>query len=344
MDDERGREGGERAEGAEEAVMRTLLRAGDPGWPAAEPARGIVRAHWRAAVGARRRRRRALLALAATLLVALGVGVFRVATRDAPAVDAPPRVATMAATVERVVAAGGADEAPQPLRVAGAAVASGALVRVGDSVETPAGVLAALRVAGSSLRLDEGTRLVMAEPAVVRLERGAVYVDSPDGATGGGVVVVTPFGRVVEIGTQFEVRLEGRALRLRVRDGAVELQGAADGRQRVEKGTELLVRDGGKLERNLLSPAAPSWGWVSRTAPVPPLEGSTLAELLQWVGRETGTVVTFVDPSEAARAGEVVLHGPLEELDPVQAVAVVLPTCGLRGRFEGDQLWIEAQP
>ena len=83
-------------------------------------------------------------------------------------------------------------------------------------------------------------------------------------------------------------------------------------------------------------------GWVQEIAPTFRLEGRTLADFLVWVERETGWRVTWADPARGATATSVVLHGSGEELQPEQALAAVLPTCGLADRREGETVVVFA--
>ena len=77
-----------------------------------------------------------------------------------------------------------------------------------------------------------------------------------------------------------------------------------------------------------------AWQWVQEIAPSFAIEGRTLGEFLAWVGRETGWQVRWLDAGAAPRALAVVLHGSVEGLPPEQALAAVLPTCGLAHRLE----------
>lgn len=180
-----------------------------------------------------------------------------------------------------------------------------------------------------SFRLDADSRVLRTSESEIRLERGAVYVDSRMGT----VVVHTPFGTVREIGTRFEVRLLESALRVRVREGAVLAES-----HRVEAGTELVLREDGSVTRNRIAGWGPEWSWVLKAAPPLQIEGLTLKDFLDRVSRETGWTVRYEDP----KAGEIVLHGDVGDLAPDQALEVVLPGTGLEHQVVDGVLILKA--
>jgi ferric-dicitrate binding protein FerR (iron transport regulator) len=197
---------------------------------------------------------------------------------------------------------------------------------------------------GPSLRLDVGSRVRFTETAKLRLDAGAVYVDSQGGAP---VLVETPFAEVTERGTQFEVRVSSGGVRVRVREGAVELARPAgpagdDRSWEAEAGAELTLSTDGHLSRGTVPAHDQAWAWVQEIAPSFQLEGRTLGDFLAWVGRETGWRVAWADPARAAAGMGVVLHGSVETLTPEQALAAVLPTCGLADRRDGDSVVVFA--
>lgn len=202
--------------------------------------------------------------------------------------------------------------------------------RVVETGEKPS----ALRLeGGASLRLDAGSRVRLVASGV-RLERGAVYVDSEGSGT---VAVHTPFGTVTEIGTQFEVRLLESAVRVRVREGAVQVVS-----HRAEAGTELTLRADGSTIRSRIAAWGPEWSWVLKAAPPLRIEGLTLKEVLDRIARETGWTIRYEDPRIEASAGEIVVHGDVGHLAPDQALEVVLPGAGLEHEVAGGVLILKA--
>ena len=70
------------------------------------------------------------------------------------------------------------------------------------------------------------------------------------------------------------------------------------------------------------------------------IEGRSLEAFLSWVSRETG-LRTDLHDEDTVRAAEIDLHGSIDGLTPVEALAAVLPACGLKHRIDAGTLQIE---
>lgn len=320
--------------------MRELLvSAGSrPQMPAEDLAllRAAARAEWQRVVDERRSSRwrslRPLLVVAGSILVA-GWVLWRFAAPVAPVAPAAP-VAVVAA-----LEGGGARADSSPL-------APGTVVRAGATLTTGvgqgAGVVGLAWRDGRSVRLAEDSRLRVVSPARVELERGAIYVDTPGTvAPGAPFVVATRLGAVVERGTQFEVRLEaeGSPLRVRVREGRVEVQTAEAGHQ-VAAGEQWTLGSQGRGEREPIAAWDDSWSWVLRAVETPSIEGRDLASFLAWACRETGRELAWASPGLAEEARAIELHGSVQGLTPDEAVAVVLAGSRLEARRDAGRLLV----
>ena len=226
----------------------------------------------------------------------------------------------------------------------------GSAVMSGSTVMTSAGTLAMTLTSGVHLRLDASSTVRVDSATDVALERGAVYVDSagahPAQPGAFPINIHTAAGLVRDIGTQFEVRLAGAGMRIRVRDGEVRVAYANGVDARAGAGEELFSRPDGSIDRRPIAPTGSEWAWAQRAAPPFAVEGKTLGALLDWVSREGAWTVTFADTrfSETARA--TVVHGRpdlLKGLTPAEALDVVLPTCGLRHRIGRNRVVIERE-
>jgi hypothetical protein len=312
---------------------------------AEERVRSAVHDAWRESVRGRQRRRflvRGGFALAAAASIAAMVGILWQPTlAPEPVFDGPVAwVEALTGSVQLLPV----DAEPDSL---------GSELRVGDSV--PAGMVvdtgvlgrAALRLAsGSSLRLDRQTRLRGITDRVVALDAGALYFDSgAPGSAGdsGDVEVRTALGVVHDIGTQYEVRLGDESVRVRVREGQVNLD--RDGViYDAGVGVELRVDAAGDLTRRNIEIFGPDWEWILAVAPPFELEGSTLDSFLAWVSRETGLMPSFLDEEAQLGSTDVVLHGSIPlGMRPDLALDAVLPTCGLVHRTDRGILVIEAE-
>jgi ferric-dicitrate binding protein FerR (iron transport regulator) len=200
----------------------------------------------------------------------------------------------------------------------------------GDTLHTAPGSRAIVALAnGVSLRLDEGSDVVLLAAGRLSLPSGTLYLDAgPADATEATVRVTTPLGEVWDVGTQFEVRSDPQRLRIRVREGVVHYESGP--RSLVSTaGEELLIPAHGQAVRSQISAHDPAWDWVSELARFQGAGDYTAATLLAWVARETGRPVRFDSPATRAHAEALRLHGA-QGLSPRETLDVVAATTDLR--------------
>lgn len=300
----------------------------------ADRVRTAARDAWRGELGRRARRRlvlrSALLAAAASLALVVGL---RGSLRGSGASGSASAQVQVEALEGRVFAG------------SGNALAVGDALAVGSALSTAADGRAAIRVAsGHSVRLDVDTEIHLLEGGVLVLDRGALYVDSgASGSPAGSLVVRTPLGVIEELGTQFEVRLAGDSLRLRLREGAAILHHGL-GADEARAGTELMLTRRGAIERRETRLFGPEWEWISGVTPMLDLEGRTAREFLDWIARERGWRVAYEGEVVARMAGEIVLGGGAGGLSPGEALDAVLPACRLTYRVEDGVLHVASAP
>lgn len=325
----------------EDVELAKLLRAAGPRSAPPERDKEIVKgaalAQWQWTVRRERRKRafrRGAIAFAAA--AALAAVTLHPALRSRLGFGAAAPVGTLEVAVGAVL--GGMGTALHPL-------ATGEELSPGQVLETPASGAALSRAVvtlagGSSLRLDAGSRLWLLSPGVLALDRGAVYVDS--GPAGDAVEIRTPLGEVRDIGTRFEVRFEeglGR-LRIRVRDGEVELQ--REGRTEVAgAGEEMLQRADGSFTRGVVATHGEPWTWVTSTLPPFDIEGRTLWDLLTWATHEGGWQLRFADPALEAEVARAELFGSIEGFSLDEAISAMLAGSALTHRLEDGVLIVE---
>jgi ferric-dicitrate binding protein FerR (iron transport regulator) len=285
--------------------------------------RSAAHTAWRRAV--RRRRLTAMAAGGIGLLAAAAALVWALEVGQAPL---PLQGPAPLATVVRVTG---------DLR---ARLAPGQTLAAGAALSTASGRAALRWHDGTSLRLDEGTRLRLESATTVALDAGAVYVDTGrEAPTAAEITIATRLGSARPLGTRYEVRWQGSRLRVRVRHGSVDLEGA--GRtDRATAGEELVAAVGGEVARRHVAPYDADWGWVTAAAPSFPLEGASARALLEWAAAEGGWTLEPADAELAASLSRIVLHGSVEGFTPEDALKAVLPTCGLSHRLEGGRLLV----
>ncbi len=219
---------------------------------------------------------------------------------------------------------------------AGQPIHAGAVLTTASLGDGVAGRAAFRLAGGQSMRLDADTQVRVTSERGLELQRGAIYIDSNAGAS---VEVRTTLGVVRDIGTQFEVRLEGSSpdvadLRVRVREGSIVLETGGESHHAVV-GEELSLTADGALSRATSSIYGPHWDWVLDTAQTPAVAGQTLNDFLGWVSREGGWNVRYADPAIADVAAEAVLHGDIQNLSLSQAASMALDSSNLAYRVEG---------
>ena len=278
-----------------------------------ERTRRQVHAHWQHVVreqAPRHQTRWWPAAAAASVVLALGAVLT---WQLLPPTGAPVPLAVVE-RVQGTVYVG--DSLVQP----GVALASQAALRTSD------GGRVALRLAGGqSMRLDEGTQLVLAAANRVSLAAGAVYFDVPPNAAA-PVAVETPLGTARDVGTQFQVRLEGDAVIIGVREGLVEIGRADDDTLAVRAGEFIQLSEAEAPERRAIDADDPRWQWAESIAPEFRLEGATLEAFLEWYARERGLTLAFADDDHRQRAQQAILSGSIAGLSLDAALDAVSRT------------------
>ena len=183
---------------------------------------------------------------------------------------------------------------------------------------------------GGELRVDASSVVTIAEGGEIHISRGALYLDSKGTTL---PTVITPAGRITNIGTRFEVRLVAGDTRVRVRDGKVRLA-QASAVSEVAAAEELLARADASTSRRHVDRFGAEWAWVARAAPRFELEGKSLGSFLDWIEKEGAWTVAFASPALERSARSTVLHGSVESMSTTEALEAILPACGLVHRVD----------
>jgi len=192
----------------------------------------------------------------------------------------------------------------------------------GTEIVTAADGRASFRLdSGTEFRIDRNSRVVLVSGTAFTVDRGAVYIATAER----GVEVRTRFGVARDIGTRFEVRLDGDTELVRVREGIVAFEDLA----RVSAGEQLQIRSG-TVSKSAIAPHAEEWSWTESVAPLFTIEGQSVASFVAWVASESGLRVQYESNELRLRAQRTTLHGTIGELAPAVACATILPTAGMR--------------
>ena len=316
-----------------DAVVRDLLRHPRPGAVDAARAarvRPAVHAAWKdAAAGTRSWKRFVPLAAAAVLIFAIAVTMsYRPRPRPLPR-PAAPIASALFVTSEVMFQHDG--------QARGGHV--GDQLLPGTHITTHGGRAAITLANGVELRLDSNTDVTLDGEGSLSLDRGALYLDSSRRTGPPNAVAIAARETVIRnIGTRYEVRLSDQELRVRVRDGRVAVTGAFGVRE-ADRGAQLSVTSSGIVAGRAPTSGA-DWDWIVRAISPPQFEGRPLPEFLAWAEREGGRAIRFADPALERANAATIVYGAIESLTVDEALDVVLPSCGLARRTEGDVITI----
>jgi hypothetical protein len=218
---------------------------------------------------------------------------------------------------------------------------TGDVLKTGGILQTRGPVLIEL-ADGGTLRVAADTALELTGPTQGVLRRGQIYVDLPPGTRSNAPFQIeTRAGTVEHVGTEFEVISNDRLVRLRVREGRVQLRSAAHDIA-ASAGTELTALNDGTITQGTIATYGRDWLWVAALAPDYEIEGKPLLGFLEWVSREVGRPVEFSDEHARAVAERTVLHGSVRGREPLDALSSVLATTSLTYEIRGDAIWIQS--
>jgi hypothetical protein len=211
---------------------------------------------------------------------------------------------------------------------------AGDLLFIDNIIETRDG-RAAIQIGNVvSLRMNSNTRIHIKSESLIRLMKGMVYLDSQGGPS---LEIHTSYGIVRDIGTQFQASIYDDSMKVGIREGLVRLY-RNDQWTEAGAGTEISIDSSGKVQQRSIPIYGADWDWVMSVAPFFQVDGATLESFLTWIKRENGWEIRFVNNDIKKTAKDTILHGTLTGIRPDQAHAVVLPTCGVSYRFEGNVL------
>ena len=216
------------------------------------------------------------------------------------------------------------------------------LARIGDQIITESSARIAMSLpSGQLLRINSDTSIAIVEPNLIELSRGSVYFDSPLELIGNEFTIVTRFGNISHVGTQYEASVSGGQLAIRVREGIAVVQ-REDADIEAQRGEQVELNAGGETRRTAIASNDPSWDWVEQLAIVQAPGTSSVIDILQWVSRETGVELVFDTPEARARADSVILNG-LTGLSPDEVIKVIRDTTQIDCSEQNGELRVSVQ-
>jgi ferric-dicitrate binding protein FerR (iron transport regulator) len=270
-----------------------------------------VSAHWQSTVEDHKSRSRPRfqfnpVAIAASVAAAVLVGVF--------AYQELPEDSVAVATFTRIIGS---------VEVDGAMPGAGDALPDNMQLRTAADSRAALVMAdGQILRIDENSELIVFASERLRLNRGAVYIDSADSDPSASVFVETALGVANDVGTRFQVRIHDEGLFVGVRDGLVTLSRPDAAAVAIDSGWLYELSFAGDAQKRP-DDTSENWQWVEAVVPTFELEGATLLEYLSWYAREKGVALEFANEQSQSKAVATRLSGSINGLSLDDSLATV---------------------
>ena len=299
--------------------------------------RAAVHAEWSTVTRRRRTRRRfAMIAVAASVLVAVFVSLNSIRLPDTAVVQ----VATISKSFGSIYLLGERTELQETNSLT--VVSTGETIVTGNDSG-----LGLMWGKGASLRIDADTRVVFVSPSEIYLRSGRVYFDSQPFASPSNsarafveeFVIRTDHGSVTHQGTQYTTYADAIKLSVSVREGEVTIDGnyinetVTAGRQVTFNGS----RRSSVVNISRYDDAA--WSWIEQLGPVADFDGRTVHEFLLWVSHETGLRLQFVTDAAADLARRHELRGTVAT-GPTKALRIWMMGIDLDWRIENGIIYI----
>lgn len=203
----------------------------------------------------------------------------------------------------------------------------------GSTLTTGPAGFAAIEYGVYDIRLNSRSKLSLHADGII-LVAGEIYVsDEGSSAQGNKLKVITPYGDIEDIGTQFTVKMEGDRVTSTVRRGTVVvILPSKEYRAEAESGIarQIVFDEQQHVQFSDRSPAGPEWEWIYHSSGGYVLEGKSVFEFLQWSAMESGIQVDYASEGAQIYARLTTLHGDIEGMSPNQAIEPVLASTHLR--------------
>lgn len=326
--------------GTDDALEALLRNAPPRPMPADEDTaavRDAVATEWRAVTGRRRTRRRLIsLAVAATVLLAVGITVNLLRVPSA----LPVQVATIDKTIGSIYLLGEQSQLQEMHDLA--ELTAGQVIVTGH--DSGAGIT---WINGGSLRVDEDTRVEFVSPEEILLRSGRVYFDSQPSSLQAGITqssvagfaIRTERGVVRHVGTQYMTGINGGALTISVREGNVEVEGTYHDAA-AKAGQRLTLAGSNRPAITNIPGHGDDWRWVEQMAPIVNIDERSAYEFINWVARESGFEVRFVSDAVEQRARDTKMTGSVDR-EPQIALRTLLQTTTLVSNIENGWIVID---
>ena len=145
----------------------------------------------------------------------------------------------------------------------------------------------------TAITLDENTTLTLLNNGI-QLHSGRAYIDAS--VQNASVTIVTPFGEITDIGTQYEVRVTTDTLHIIMREGTTKITTPSQviyASTSADLGDSLTLDHAGNTQTQHIAKSDEHWQWILNTEADFNLYNASPDELLQWASRITGKEVIY---------------------------------------------------
>ena len=192
------------------------------------------------------------------------------------------------------------------------------------------------------VRLAQNSRIRWIRTNEIRLLEGTVYV-ATDGAA--PFAVDTPFGRVLDIGTRYQVRAFDDRIEVAVREGRVQVtsaHGEALSGEVDEFTAAVLAVHADGVFRFTEPSTAERWTWIHE-APAGYDSDEPLI-LLRDIARDIGKQLRFRSIGVEASLTSVRVDGDFSGMAPMDALHILAAATSIRWQDEGDAILVDLTP
>lgn len=286
--------------------------------------RAAVYDEWQIVTGRRRHRRMAAgFAMAATVVLVLAVSLSGLRHQHV----SPVEVAAIDRSIGTLYFQSRSSGTLEPVDTT--SIVAGQMLTTGK--DSAAGLH---WLGGGSLRVDANTRLEFVAANEVFLHAGRLYYDSSGAEAQSDLSIRTEHGVVTHVGTQYLTESTAASLIVSVREGRVNIDGSFHD-QPVHEGQRVQLTGSARPLVTNTTGIGADWQWVETVSPTISVDGMSVFDFLQWVGRETGHVVRFESASAQALARSTLLKGAVNAA-PRAELRLRMMTVDLDARFDEE--------
>lgn len=303
-----------------ELLLKSAGKRIEPSAEAADAIRQSTQAAWKQAVAentakqksAKKSKALFLVATAASLLVAvLGMKALLFSKSPAPTIDALQPFAQISHSQGHYYI----NDQLKPLNTP---------LAIGDTIKTDEhAILAVVLKDQTQMTFSGATELVFQSANKIKIVSGRIYVDSPDHNT--FILIQSEWGSIKDIGTQYQVSIQGENMEVAMREGKVEIsledETTLVAQSKMGVGDVLSFSRGTKVAQSTRSNSDPAWNWTRPALAHKNLDGLSVYDLIHWSSRVTGKKVVYASLATSQLAKTTHLSGG--QLDPLDIEATL---------------------